>query len=254
MSDTVQDESWWSTYFDEVFLRIYRPLLDPEKTAIEVEAIDELLGLPPGSRVLDVGCGWGRHVVEMASRGFKTTGVDFSTVLLQEAERAAKDRDVAVSLVCGDMRKLSFKGEFEAAVSLFSSLGYFLDDQGDSDVLAGMRRAVVPNGKLLLETMHRDMISREYVERDWWETPDGDRIWVERSFDAVAGVSEELLRWRDASGAEGLKPHSIRIRSATEWNELLESSGWHPIEWIGGWDLEPFTHLSDRLIIVAEAV
>src|SRR5690606_37060223 len=107
---------------------------------------------------------------------------------------------------------------------------------------------------LLLETMHRDLLAREYVERDWWETPEGDLIIVERSFDAVAGVSNELLRWRDREGREGEKPHSVRVSSATEWSVLIERAGWKPLEWIGSWDFEPFTHASGRLIMVAEAV
>ncbi len=78
------------------------------------------------------------------------------------------------------------------------------------------------------------------------------RLRLERTFDAVGGISHELLRWRDREGRSGEKPHSIRIRSASEWDALLQRAGWRPIEWVGGWDLEPFTHKSERLIVVSE--
>lgn len=246
------EADWWTTYFDDVFLRIYRPLKDETRTAIEVDAVCELLGLEESARILDVGCGWGRHSLELARMGFKVTGLDYSGRMLEEAERSAAAAALDVRWVRGDMREMGFADEFDAVVSMFSSLGYFATDEEDVAVLRGMRDAVVPGGLLLLETMHRDMIAREFAERDWWETPEGVLVRVERNFDAVAGISHEILRWRDVAGAAGAKPHSIRIRSATEWAAILEDSGWRAREWVGGWDLEPFTHLSERLIVVAE--
>lgn len=251
-TDDGRDPVWWSTYFDDVFLRIYRPLKDDARTAGEVDAICEMLGLDAGARILDVGCGWGRHSLELARLGFRVTGLDLSARLLEEAEEASRAEGLDIEWIRGDMRELPFSGGFDAVISMFSSLGYFASEEDDVAALRGMREAADPGGRLLLETMHRDAIAREFVERDWWETPDGDVVRVERSFDALAGVSHELLHWRDAAGNEGEKAHSIRIRNATEWHELLGRAGWQPAEWVGGWDLEPFDHLSERLIVLAE--
>lgn len=246
-------DPWWASYFDDVFLRIYRPLLGRERTAVEAEGIVELLGLAAGSRILDVGCGWGRHAVELAKHGFQVTGIDYSPALIAEAKREAKSAGVEVEFLCGDMRKLDFDGRFDAALSLFSSLGFFETEADDVEVLRRMRKAVGSDGALVVETMHRDAIARDYVERDWWETPAGDHVWVERSFDPVAGVSHEMLRWRATDGASGAKPHRIRIRNASEWLDLLRRADWNPTEWFGGWDLEPFTHMSEKLIVVSTA-
>ena len=253
MTDTPHDDPWWASYFDDVFLRIYRPLLGREKTVAEAEGIIDLLGLPEGSQILDVGCGWGRHAIELAKRGFVVTGIDYSPALIAEAKREAKRAGVEVKFLCGDMRKMEFDGQFDAALSLFSSLGFFDTEEDDVEVLSRIRRAVKNGGMLVVETMHRDAIARDYVERDWWETSAGDHVWVERTFDPVAGISHEMLRWRATDGASGAKPHRIRIRNASEWLDLLRRAEWSPAEWIGGWELEPFTHLSDKLIIVSDA-
>ena len=245
---------WWAEYFDEVFLRVYRPLLDEERSALEADVIRELIDLPEGGAVLDVACGWGRHSVELARQGLAVTGFDLSAYLLREAREYADRAGTEVSWVRGDMRELPFRGEFDAALSLFSSLGYFPDHGEDAVVLRGIREAVRPGGALLIETMHRDLIAREFVERDWWETPEGDLVWVEREFDAVAGISRETLRWRSPDGSAGAKPHAIRVRSATEWDRLLGATGWQAEEWFGGWGLEPFELASERLIILARAV
>lgn len=252
MTEQGSPPPWWETYFDDVFLRVYRPLMDDERTLVEVEGIRDLLGIEPGAKILDVGCGWGRHSLELARQGFRMTGIDLSPRLLQEAEKHSAEEKLDVRWISADMRELAFHGEFDAAISMFSSLGYFLSDDDDLAVLRGIREALAPDGLLLLECMHRDLIAREFAERDWWETPDGDLIWVERTFDAVGGISHELLRWRDREGRSGEKPHSIRIRSASEWDDLLQRAGLRPIEWVGGWDLEPFSHKSERLIVVSE--
>jgi SAM-dependent methyltransferase len=246
--DTMQ--RWWSTYFDERFLRIYRPLLPPERTRAEVESLVELLELPRGAAVLDVACGWGRHSLELAAAGLRVTGVDLSEGLLEEARRLATEGGVEIDWVRADMRRLPFANAFHAAVSLFSSLGYFDSDEDDLAVLAGIRNALRPGGRFVLETMHRDLIARDFLERDWWQGPDGERIRVERVFDPVAGVSHEAMYWED-DGGSGEKHFSIRVRSATEWDGLLRAAGLEPLEWFGSWELEPFTHASPRLLVLS---
>lgn len=245
-----REEEWWDGYFDERFLSLYAPLLPPEQTAAEVEAVAELLGLGPGSSVLDLACGWGRHAVQLARRGCQVTGVDRSATLLRRAQADAARAGVEVRWVEGDAREIDYRREFDAVVSLFSSLGYFLSDAEDVRVLRAVRRALRPDGLFLLETMHRDQVAREYAERDWWETEDGTRVWVEREFDAVAGVSHERLRWRQG-GEEGVKEHRIRVRAATEWVALLERAGLELLAAYGDWDLAPFHRGSERLVVLA---
>lgn len=243
-------EEWWEEYFDRDFIRIYRDWLTPERTAGEVEGILEMLDLPEGARVLDLACGWGRHSIELARAGFRVTGLDLSETLLKRARRRAEAAEVEVEWVRADMREIGREGEYDAVLSLYSSLGYFLSDEEDLRVLRGAREALRPGGWLLLETMHRDHIVADYADRDWWETADGATVWVEREFDAVEGISREWLRWRKGEET-GEKEHAIRIRTATEWDSLLRAAGFQPVDWWGDWELAPFVHSSDVLIVVA---
>jgi len=244
-------EPWWDSYFDEQFVRLYRPFLTEERTWAEVAGLVEALDLEPGARILDLACGWGRHATEFARVGFDVVGLDRSETLLRHARQRASGANVEVEWVCGDMRDLRWQSEFDAVVCLFSSLGYFLTDAEDLRVLRAARDALRPGGRFLLETMHRDLLARQFAERDWWEGESGEHVWVEREFDAVAGVSREWLRWRTADGAGGEKFHAIRVRAAAEWSVLLNDAGLEPVAWYGDWDLEPFTHLSENLIVVA---
>ena len=244
------EAGWWDDYFDERFVEIYAPLLPEERTRAEVAGAIELLGLPVGARILDLGCGWGRHAVGLARAGYRVTGLDLSAALLEHARRAARRARVRVDWVRADARELGFDAEFDAVVSLFSSLGYFPDEADDLRVLQGVRAALKPGGDFLLETMHRDRVVRDYAERDWWEGPGGEIVRVEREFDAVAGLSRERLHWRRGA-EEGEKYHEIRVRSASEWARLLAAAGLEPAGWYGGWEGEAFTADAEQLIVRA---
>jgi ubiquinone/menaquinone biosynthesis C-methylase UbiE len=243
---------WWQDYFDQSFISLYRDFLTPERTEREIEGLREMLPLAPGARVLDVACGWGRHSISLARAGCRVTGLDLSDTLLARARKRAQASGVEVEWVRGDMREIAWEGRFDLALSLYSSLGYFLDDEEDLRVLRGARRALAPGGAFVLETMHRDHIVGDYAARDWWETDDGRTVWVEREFDAVEGVSREWTRWSRAE-ERGEKFHQLRIRSATEWDVLLRRAGLAPVDWYGDWELAPFIHSSEDLIVVCRA-
>jgi SAM-dependent methyltransferase len=244
-----QNQGWYEDYFDDVFVDIYRDFLTPERTEREVEGLREMVSLQPGAAVLDLACGWGRHSIALARAGLRVTGLDLSETLLARARKRAKAASVEVELVRGDMREIARKEEFDAVVSLYSSLGYFLTDEDDLRVLRGARDALRPGGCFVLETMHRDHIVGGYAARDWWETDGGATVWVEREFDAVEGVSREWTRW-SKGGKSGEKYHELRIRTATEWDRLLREAGLVPIDWYGDWEMAPFIHTSEDLIVV----
>lgn len=249
-----EDQPWWSEYFDDEFLHLYRPFLTREDTLREVEAVVEIFGTRYGAEVLDLACGWGRHAVELALAGCRVSGLDRSETLLRHARGMAAEAGVPVRWVRGDIRELPWSEHFPAITCFFSSLGYFLSDAEDLRALRSVRDALKPDGVFLLETMHRDLIAREFAERDWWEGERGEHVWVEREFDAVEGVSREYLRWRKPDGTSGEKFHEIRVRSATEWGALLRRAGLEPEEWYGDWNLDPFTPQSERLIVLAKRV
>ncbi|HEY0150932.1 MAG TPA: methyltransferase domain-containing protein [Longimicrobium sp.] len=243
-------DRWWEGYFDETFIDLYRDFLTPERTAREVAGIREMVPLEPGAEILDVACGWGRHSVALAEAGFRVTGMDLSEPLLRRARARADQARVAVDWLRADMREIPLRGRFDAVLSLFSSLGYFLSDEEDLRVLRGAHDALRPGGFFVLETMHRDHAVAGYTERDWWEAEDGTTVWVEREFDVIDGVSREWTRWR-RGGKSGEKFHELRIRSATEWSALLRAAGLTPVEWYGDWELAPFVHTSEDLICIA---
>jgi ubiquinone/menaquinone biosynthesis C-methylase UbiE len=115
----------------------------------EVAFLIEVLELEPGDRVLDVGCGPGRHAVALAEAGFAVTGVDVSAGLLEIARSAAQERNVKVSFFRQDARSMPFADEFDAVISICQG-GFGLMGDDDTLILHRMAEALKPGGVLAL--------------------------------------------------------------------------------------------------------
>ena len=112
----------------------------------------------PG-RAIDLACGEGRNALWLATLGWDVTGVDFNETELGRAREAAARAGVKLTLLGQDMRDMEFAAEFDLAVNLFSSIGYFTDDE-DRLLLDRFWRALVPGGTFVLDTRNRDQVVR----------------------------------------------------------------------------------------------
>ena len=113
-------------------------------TEQEVDFLVTALSLKGGDRVLDVGCGPGRHAIELARRGMQVVGVDLSPAFLSIARRRAGDAGVSVSFFEMDAAALPFEDEFDAVMSICEgAFGLGLDDLR---ILRGITRALKPGG------------------------------------------------------------------------------------------------------------
>ena len=96
---------WWETFFSGLWLDVQR-VLRAARTTSEAEFIQRVLKVQPGASILDVPCGEGRLSLELASRGFRVTGVDITKAVLEDARRVALERRLEVAWHRRDMRDL----------------------------------------------------------------------------------------------------------------------------------------------------
>jgi SAM-dependent methyltransferase len=242
---------WFVDLFDEDYLRTL-PFLTPQATQAEAEFVIDAMGLSPGAQVLDVGCGYGRHAMELAARGFHVVGLDISTPLLVRGGEEAHRRGLTINFVRGDMRELDFEGQFDGAYCLFSTFGYF-DDETNKKTVGNIARALKPGGRVLIEILNSDYVIADLPTRVWWEG-DGcvvleevdlnyfsSRIQVNRSvvFDDGRQLEQEI---------------SVRAYSLHEVGKLLHAAGFRVLEVSGAYHTRGrfFGNQSRHIIVLAE--
>jgi len=241
---------WWTSYFDEQYLREYQPLFTLERDRQEVARLLELLGLPSGSRVLDCPCGQGRHAHLLAETGFDVDGLDYSEDLLAIARRRGTGKTLRYTR--GDMRKLPARwtGRFDAVLNLFTSFGFFLDPNDDARVIGEFARVLKPDGLLVWHGGSRDGVMAKFLDRDWWRSDDGTLIGHERSFDPLSGVMTIRTTW-EGKKARGEREHRIRLYTATRLAELCAAQGLIVEQAFDGWRDRPLRRASSEMLLVA---
>jgi SAM-dependent methyltransferase len=239
----------WDAFFSDFYLRAYADDARSDEASAQALAAARLAATPDGGELLDVPCGFGRHSIPLARAGYRVTGVDRSPALIEEARRRAGG-DRWPKLVLGDYRELPFADEsFDAAVNLFSSLGY-LGDEADTHVLAEIRRVLRPDARLVIETMHRDRLVRNWSESDWRLLGEGRLLLEQRTFDPVAGVAQTTQTLIDGAGERDSRTWSVRVYSATELVAMLAAAGFAESRCYGDLDGSPFA-LDGRLVVAA---
>lgn len=179
-----------SPYFAAVAERLGRSYLRysfTKGTDQEVGFLLELLRLPAGSRVLDVGCGPGRHTVRLAQAGLALTGIDVSRRFLDIAAEEARSAGVKPALFEVDARQMPFEAEFDAVISLCQG-GFGLMGADDALILRRMMEALVPNGLLVMTAFSALFEARH-------PRPEAD-------FDADHGLVHERSPIKDEAGEE----------------------------------------------------
>jgi len=238
----------WDAFFSDFYLRAFADDERQEEAEAQALAAARLAGCPDGGDLLDVPCGFGRHSVPLARAGYRVVGVDRSEALLAEARRRARGERWP-KLVRADYRELPFAdGSFDAAVNLFSSLGY-LGDAEDTKVLAEIRRVLRRGARLVIEIMHRDLLVLRFQESDWRLLGEGRLLLEQRTFDAAAGVAQVTQTLIDRAGRDS-RSYSVRVYSATELLAMLAAAGFADARCHGDLDGAPFT-TGSRLVIVA---
>jgi ubiquinone/menaquinone biosynthesis C-methylase UbiE len=240
----------WDAFFSDFYLRIHAGAEPPDEARTQALAAAALSGCPEGGEFLDVACGFGRHAIPLAAAGFRVTGVDRSAALLDEARRRAGGDAEWPRLVTADYRELPFDdASFDAALNLYTSLGY-LGDAEDTNVLREVARVLRPGGRLVIETMHRDLLVRMFTPTSWELLGAGRLLLEQRTFDPAGGVTQTTQTLIDKDGQRDSRTFEARVYTATELVHMLRAAGFEKTTTYGDLSGTPFS-TATRLVIVA---
>jgi SAM-dependent methyltransferase len=198
----------------------------------EVSFIESSLEAPAGAEVLDVGCGYGRHAIELVQRGLNVTGLDLSLPLLIRAADEAQRRALAVNFVHADMREMPFDRKFDGAYSMLTSFGYF-DEDANLKVAEGVARSLKPGGRFLLDVVNRDYVVADLPSRIWWEGTGCVVLEeVDFNFHTSRVVTRRSVVFEDGRQLE--QEISVRAYSLHELGRLLRHAGFRVLDISGG--------------------
>ena len=230
---------WFAWDFDHpTYFKIYQDKV--AEAAIEGPALTGLLDLPPGSRVLDLPCGWGRLHPYLHSQGLAVIGGDLSPLNLRRHQH-----EHPAPLVRLDFRDLPFRSAVADGVfCAFTSWGYFDSDDENLRQLLEFARVLRPGGALLLDLTGRDSLCAAVAEVEgyWLDFP-------QEGYQERATWDAERRRIRTERHCEGQRfRHDIWIPSDAEVRHCLAQAGFRDIQAYGGLDGSDWRPLAERWI------
>jgi SAM-dependent methyltransferase len=213
--------NWWENFFEGVAVTMWLQALPAEQTQGEADRLAGLLAAAPGAEILDVPCGAGRLALALAERGYRLTGVDWSSEFLGHAR--SRDALHQVAWEQRDMRNLPWPERFDGVFCMGNSFGY-LDDEGNAAFLRSVRDALKPGGRFVLESpMVLENLLNYLQPRPWWKAGDVYLL-VENQYDpASARLNTEYTFV--SNGRVEVRRGSHRTYSYRELVELLTASG-----------------------------
>ena len=166
INDSDISMSWFEDWFDSPLyekLYAYRNKEEADRLADLIEAEIPKRDYP---HVLDLGCGRGRHSISLAERGYHVTGIDLSEEAISKAIKMAAEKDLPnVWFETGDMRE-PIGSRFDAIVNLFTTFGYFLDDDENSRVIKNISGMLKPGGSLLIDFFNSHTVTKNLVAEE----------------------------------------------------------------------------------------
>jgi SAM-dependent methyltransferase len=238
---------------DDAFWALFAPFIFSEErwrsTAAEIDQLTALIDLAPGTAVLDLGCGPGRHSLELARRGCRVTGVDRTALYLQQARAGAQKESLDVEFVQADMRQFARPASFELAINLYTTFGYFAAAADNIQVLRNVYASLRPGGVFVIEMSGKEVLARVFRERDWQEHEGVIVLEQRRIIDNWRQIENE---WTVISGAE--RQHykfSHWTYSAAELQGMLEEVGFASINIYDGLQGGSYDQNAKRLTAVA---
>lgn len=219
------EKSLWEAFFDK-----HAPVCEDnvftKNTIQEVDFLLEELSPPPAGRILDVGCGTGRHSIELARRGYEVTGLDLSSEMLARAAAAARAAGVKIDWIHSDATRFSFPGKYDAAICLCEGAFGLLGQSDDPieqplSILCNISRSLKPQAKALFTVLNGAAMLRRYQNKDVAEGRFNPLTMVESS---------------EHPPREGLPALSVRERGfvPTELVLLFRTAGMSVLDMWGG--------------------
>ena len=240
-----EDDKLWEMFYECMF---------DEASFVEAqEQILDILSLVANdvTRVLDLGCGPGRHCLAMAKMGYDVTGVDTSDFLLSRAKDKARNLNLSLNFVLANMLDFSSNEKFDLIVNMFNSFGYFDTQKDNQMVLNKSYENLSDDGTLLIDTVGKETLARTIQAVHLSEYENGD-IRIERPL-LIDNMQVFSNQWMLIRGNKVFKrDYQHFVYTPMELSQMCYKAGFNKVECYGSLQADGYDLESDRLVIVAQ--
>lgn len=238
-----------SNFFDQGSPYLHHPLLTAERTAKEIDFILSIIDIKPGDRILDIGCGAGRHSIELARRGFDVLGIDPSEAMIAAAKERSSGERMQPEFMQMRGEDLDQENEFDAAVCLFTTLGQVIDQEDNQRLLFNAFRALRPRGYFILEIPQREWLVSNLKSRERFGEGDAYTD-VQRSYKDELRLVTEIFT---EVYLKNQRTYLLRYRlfNREEIKTLLGKAGFSDLKFFGGYGRVPLFEDCPAMVISA---
>lgn len=227
-------KQWYESLFENYALTYDRESFT-QGTSGECDFLEQEFNHDPSLKILDVGCGTGRHAIELTRRGYSITGVDLSENQLSRAKEKAREQGLTIPFLCHDARNLPFRNEFDAAVMLCEG-GFPLmeTDEMNFGILRGVTRALKADGLFIFTTLNGLFPLYHSVEQFCAATGTGGQAtYRSNTFDLMTFRDHNITELEDDSGKKLTLDCNERYYVPSEITWLLRTLGFGRISIFG---------------------
>lgn len=230
----MEKKQWYRELFENYSVQ-YDKEIFTAGTAGECDFIEKELGFNRNLKILDIGCGTGRHAIELSKRGYNVTGIDLSESQLKRAGEKAKESGLTINFLCMDARELIFNNEFDVAIMICEGAFPLMEtDEMNFEILQGAERALKKQGKFIFTTLN-GLFPLYHSVTDFHESihQEGNAAYRNNSFDLMTFRDHNITSVTDDSGKEIELQCNERYYVPSEITWLLKSLGFVKIDIYG---------------------
>ena len=230
-------DEWWRTLFNALYVKTDGDVVEnDDNTRREVDFIASTTAVQPHSHILDLCCGQGRHVLELARRGYKhVSGLDRSRYLVRLAKKRAANEKLTAVFKEGDARTPRLPDEsFDCVTVMGNSFGYFSNKHDDEKVLAAAAKLLRQSGSLVLDLADGEWLKANHEARSWEWIDEHHFVCRERSIaaDGERLVTREVIT-HDEKGVIADQFYAERVYDRKSITALLEKAGYRNVRFHG---------------------
>ncbi|MBM3243621.1 MAG: class I SAM-dependent methyltransferase [Candidatus Omnitrophica bacterium] len=227
-------KQWYEALFEN-YAHKYDKECFVQGTIGECDFIEREINFDKSLKIIDIGCGTGRHAIELSKRGYNVTGIDLSESQLARAKEKAKDAKVKIDFQKHDARDLPFKGEFDLAIMLCEG-GFSLmeTDEMNFEILKNATKALKSKGKLIFTTLN-GLFPLFHSINEFYESAqkEGQSQCKECSFDLITFRDYNTVIIEDDSGNKRELKCNERYYVPSEITWLLKTLGFKKTDIFG---------------------